>query len=142
MAVASVLGACGGDEEVAQVIKRDEVVHEYSTDLMARIQLAVSGLDGSGPRPLTNLAGGARVPAVSPDGRLVVFQSGERLWLYEVGTAEARQFTFGPPLDASARWSRDGQRIVYASMRFAFPSPSDICIRDITGRRSHMPHRA
>lgn len=130
---AMVLVACGEEPDVNTVIGHDEIVHEWRAPGAPTIQLAASSVGGGAARQLSSIDGDAQLPVVSPDGRLIAFQHMSRLWLFDVGTTEARQFTFGPALDGSARWSPDGQRILYSSMRFAFPSPKDICIRELQG---------
>lgn len=62
-------------------------------------------------------------PQMSPDGRKVLFTvktiDNEKnrylahLWLADVESGEARQFTFGEVSDAAPRWSSDGKRIAF-----------------------------
>lgn len=123
-------GCADGDD--ARVIATDEVVHQQQRPGEPFNQLAVTPLDGSASRQLTEMANDVHSPAVSPDGTQIVFQVLSRLWLYDVASREPHQFTFGPPLDGSAAWSPDGERILYSSQRFARPG-GDICIRGIRG---------
>ena len=62
-------------------------------------------------------------PRISPDGRRVVLTAKtidadknrylSHLWLYNVQSAERRQFTFGEVADTSPRWSPDGARLAF-----------------------------
>jgi Tol biopolymer transport system component len=130
---AVLLVACSGDEPDPRRIEANEVVHEYRLSGGPRLQLALTRLDGSGPVQLTNVSYGAVTPSVSPDGSMIVFGQLGSLWLYDVSTADIRQFTFGPASDGSPGWSPDGRRIAYASRRFDDPPGRDICIRDLRG---------
>ncbi len=129
----AVLAACGGDSGANSTIGRDEIVHELRAPGAPTVQLAVTPLGGGAARSLSSIDGDAQLPALSPDGRVIVFQHMSRLWRFDVGTAEARQLTFGPAIDGSARWSPDGQRVIYASRRFSWPRPADICIVELQG---------
>lgn len=127
------VSGCGGRDDADRVIAADEIVHEQRLPGAPSYQIAVTPLDGSPSLQLTEMPSSADLPAVSPDGRRIVFQVLSRLWMFDVGSMEARQFTFGPTLDASARWSPDGQRIIYASRRLSRPESYDICIREVSG---------
>lgn len=64
-------------------------------------------------------------PAISPDGRWVVFAStrdratGTSLWIAPLGGPEAipRRLTADPAVDQYPVWTRDGRAIVFASTR-------------------------
>lgn len=87
-------------------------------------------LDESGDRQFDLVrAAGALVrdthPAVSPDGRWVVFASSRgrplaetSLWIAPlVARAEPTQLTSGPAIDSHPVWTRDGRALVFASTR-------------------------
>jgi Tol biopolymer transport system component len=58
-----------------------------------------------------------RTPAVSPDGRLVVFQVfKDGVWLLDVQTRQVRRI-LGDPSAEEFSWSPDGRRIAYHSRR-------------------------
>ncbi len=127
-----VMIGCAGGDDGGRVIAMDEIVYRQGRSGEPFTQLAVTTLDGSVSRQLTEMANDVHSPAVSPDGSLIVYQVLSRLWLYDVTSGEPRQFTLGPSLDTSARWTPDGEHVVYASRRFAEPG-RDICIRSIHG---------
>lgn len=131
--LAGAASACGDEADSGEGIGYDEILHSRSSRPGGVAQLAVSPIDGSATRLLSDFALSAHLPAVSPDGRLVVYQQQSRLWIFDVAAREARQLTFGPALDGSARWTPGGAQLVYESTRFAIPSTSDICIRDVAG---------
>ncbi len=88
--------------------------------------------DGSDVRRLTNDPGRDTMPAISPDGRRVVFSStrnGEHamdrdLYLLDLDDDgmpnQLRRLTQGPAGDMHARFSPDGQWIVYTTSRGGF----------------------
>jgi TolB protein len=82
-------------------------------------ELIISHLDGrddiviASPRPGQLV----RTPAVSPDGRLVVFQVfRDGVWLFDVHTREMRRILDDPTAEEFA-WSPDGREIAYHSRR-------------------------
>jgi Tol biopolymer transport system component len=131
--LAGAVAACGDRADPAEGIGYDEILHERRSSPGGVTQLAVSPLDGSATRQLSDFVLSAHLPAVRPDGRLVAYHQQSRLWIFDVAGREARQLSFGPALDGSPRWTPDGKGIVYASTRYAIPSTSDICIRDLAG---------
>lgn len=56
-------------------------------------------------------------PAVSPDGRAMVFEWLEDLWTAPADGGEAKRIVKHPARDAYPRFSPDGQRIVFSSAR-------------------------
>jgi len=69
----------------------------------------------------------ANDPQLSPDGRAVVFvlvdtdvekkETRSHLWMLDVTTGAAQQFTFGVGKESSPRWSPDGGQIAFISTR-------------------------
>jgi len=66
-------------------------------------------------------------PALSPDGRSVVFKALNDLWLMPVG-GKPRRLTEDGFYETDAAWSRDGKRIAYASDK---AGTEDLYVRDV-----------
>ena len=62
---------------------------------------------------LPTLTSGPMDPAVSPDGRTVAIASEGWLWLLDVDTGIATQFTDGPAMDSRPAWHPDGSSLVF-----------------------------
>ena len=59
-------------------------------------------------------------PRLSPDGTQVaveIFDHDNDLWIWDITRETLRRFTFDPAFDGMPVWSRDGQRIIWASTR-------------------------
>lgn len=88
--------------------------------------------DGSDRRKLTRGPGTSRYPAVSPDGRKVVFQSDRtgylKLFTMNADGTDVRQITFGATCDQAPVWSPDGRAIAFHSIsdRFSTTDHYDI----------------
>lgn len=78
-------------------------------------------VDGSGRRRLTNHSANDTAPAVSPDGRRIVFESDRdgnpEIYVMDVSGTNVVRLTNDPARDMSPAWSPDGQRIVFTSDR-------------------------
>ena len=59
-----------------------------------------------------------RYPAISPDGKTIVFSYKGDLYLVDSEGGEARQITSNPTYDYSPVWSPDGKTIAFASDRY------------------------
>ena len=82
-------------------------------------QLVISHLDGRDDIVIDTPQRGrlVRTPAVSPDGRRVVFQVfGDGVWMLEVPTGSMRRILDDPSAEEFA-WAPDGRRIAYHSRR-------------------------
>jgi tricorn protease len=71
-----------------------------------------------------------RQPAVSPDGRQVVFTAYGDLWLVPASGGTAAALTRDAGWDGHPVWSRDGERIAFASDRFG---DLDIFVMNLDG---------
>lgn len=112
---ASGSGQMGISRTGALVYVPGPVVAEAATSA-----LAVFDRKG-GNEPLKLPAGSYRAPRVSPDGRLVAFETADdkepAIWVYELSGATAmRRLTFGGR-NVAATWSPDGQWIAFQSDR-------------------------
>jgi dipeptidyl aminopeptidase/acylaminoacyl peptidase len=99
--------------------------------LLLTLTLAFSTAFAAEKRPITpqDLWAIKRLgsPALSPDGRQVVFvvtewsieknKSTSNLWLADVGTGEVRRMTTAQVSDGSPAWSPDGTQIAFTSKR-------------------------
>ncbi|GAA4401650.1 amidohydrolase family protein [Nibrella viscosa] len=88
--------------------------------------------DRSAPLPVRGLKG----PAVSPDGRQVVFAALGDLWLLTKGNPQPKALTNDVYVDADPVWSPDGRRIAYTSDR---KGNMDLWVRDLaTGKDQRL----
>jgi Tol biopolymer transport system component len=80
--------------------------------------------DGTGITRLTSSPGIDQMPALSPDGKKVLFMStrddpnGE-IYVMNVNGSAVTRLTFSPTFDAYPVWSKDGKRIAFTSTRDA-----------------------
>jgi eukaryotic-like serine/threonine-protein kinase len=96
---------------------------------MGRYDLWLQPLDDNGPvgeaRRLTDQAGSASQPAVSPDGRWVAyhraFEGQRHIWIVPTSGAAPAQFTSGTAMDVEPDWSPDGKNLVFVSDRDGSP---------------------
>ncbi len=72
---------------------------------------------GSAPASAQTDASWMRYPAISPDGRSIVFTYRGDLWRVSSAGGAATQLTQHPAEDFMPIWSRDGSRIAFASDR-------------------------
>jgi Tol biopolymer transport system component/imidazolonepropionase-like amidohydrolase len=82
--------------------------------------------DSSAPKQVKGIVG----PAISPDGKRVVFQAANQLWLMEVGKAP-QPLTNDAFYKADPAWSPDGTRIAYSSDK---AGTEDIYILDLASK--------
>jgi Tol biopolymer transport system component len=88
----------------------------FSTDFTRNSQIYSTRPNGSGLRQLTHFAGGqgATGPSVSPDGRLILFNHRDQIWVMDVhGTDQHALTRDARALDLQPSWSPDGARIVF-----------------------------
>lgn len=96
----------------------------FSRGPQGNADMMVAPLDGGSPRSLTPGQAGARIGAVSPDGRFLAYrvQSGKAegtIWLRELPDGEPRQVTTDgfEAIDPEAAWSPDSRQVLYQSRR-------------------------
>ncbi len=78
-----------------------------------------------------NQVRGIVAPALSPDGRSVVFKALNDLWLLPIG-GTPRKITADRSYENDPVWSRDGTRIAYSSDK---AGTVDLYVLDLTGNR-------
>lgn len=87
--------------------------------------------DSRAPRTVRGIVG----PALSPDGRSVVFKALNDLWLLPIG-GRPRRLTRDAFYEVDPAWSRDGTRIAYASDK---AGTEDLYVLDLAdGRESRV----
>jgi dipeptidyl aminopeptidase/acylaminoacyl peptidase len=74
-------------------------------------------------------------PSVSPDGRIVAFESEGDIWRVDVGTGSARRLTTHVSADRAAAWSPDGRWLAFVSSRWG---QSDIYVMSAEGERAAL----
>jgi Tol biopolymer transport system component len=97
-----------------------EKYHAYN-----HTQLLLYDLETNTTTQLTNSDIDHNDPAISPDGKMIVYSTHcslrgsdwSNLWLYDIDTGEHMQLTEGPVTDAMAEFSPDGKHIVFGSTR-------------------------
>jgi Tol biopolymer transport system component len=127
LVVCGVLGACGA-RPVAAPAARDRIAIVASERGPEGMRLVSIDERGDRQFALVQPASGMvrdTHPAVSPDGRWIVFASSRdrrfdetSLWIAAAGVAVLpRRLTDGPAIDAHPAWVPDGSAIVFASTR-------------------------
>ena len=72
--------------------------------------------------PLAGIPTGSyRDVRVSPDGRRVAVATFDDVWTYDIARRTMSRLTTNPAQDRSPLWTRDGQRILFTSMRANYP---------------------
>jgi Tol biopolymer transport system component len=82
-------------------------------------RVVIMNADGSNARLVTTFEpqDDAPVPDLSPDGKTVVFASGRQVWKADVATGAVTQLTFEGAYTRYGKWSPDGQKIAFNSLR-------------------------
>ncbi|HET7856163.1 MAG TPA: hypothetical protein VFL41_06870 [Gaiellaceae bacterium] len=91
--------------------------------------ISVSRADGKGLRRLVRDS--ATRPALSPDGRLLAFSRGNRIWVVGTNGHGLRRLTSGRN-DTEADWSPDGTTLAFSQIWF---SQTGIFVQPLHGRR-------
>ncbi|HEV2445720.1 MAG TPA: amidohydrolase, partial [Candidatus Sulfopaludibacter sp.] len=84
-------------------------------------------LDSPGRRPVKGIVG----PALSPDGKRVVFEALNQLWVMEIG-GKPQALTSDASYKEDPAWSPDGKRIAYASDK---AGTEDLYVLDLASKR-------
>ena len=84
-------------------------------------QIVAVDLEAKNPKELTTSNGANGWPAVSPDGKQIVFSSSRKgafnLYVMQRDGTRLRRLTESPTSDLHASWSPDGKRIAFTSTR-------------------------
>ena len=84
-------------------------------------QIMAVDLEAKNPKELTTSNGANGWPAVSPDGKQIVFSSSRKgafnLYVMQRAGTRLRRLTESPTSDLHASWSPDGKRIAFTSTR-------------------------
>ncbi|MDF5757669.1 amidohydrolase family protein [Spongiactinospora sp. TRM90649] len=86
--------------------------------------------DSNGRRDVRGIVG----PALSPDGREVLYKALNDLWVQPVGRGNARKLTDDDFYEIDPVWSRDGKKIAYASDK---GGTMDLWVRELSNGREH-----
>lgn len=84
------------------------------------LDIVILGLDGNVRKNLTNHPAMDSLPACSPEGKRIAFQSNregsKNIFVMDSDGHNLKQLTMNPQGDQDPGWSPDGQRIVFASL--------------------------
>ncbi|HJZ74165.1 MAG TPA: protein kinase [Vicinamibacterales bacterium] len=105
------------------VSEEGSLVYVTGAGLFGGAQQVISLLDRQGRvSPLDGIPTGSyRDVRFSPDGRRVALATFDDVWIYDVVRATLSRLTTNPAPDRSPLWSRDGQRILFTSVRANYP---------------------
>jgi Tol biopolymer transport system component len=78
---------------------------------------------------------------ISPDGQRVALGTLDDVWTYDLARGTMSRVTTNPAADRSPLWTRDGQRIVFTSMRANYPELHSIAA-DGSGTEARLFTRA
>ncbi len=120
----------------------------YSSNASGKQDIWIVNADGTGQRQLTDNAGLNLYPAVSPDGRTIVFVSdradaGTHLWKMDINGGNLKQLTGGMH-EQYPQFSPDGRWVVYTSGNAGKPTIWKISIdggeaMQLTDKFSKLP---
>ena len=114
--VSNARNIAGGRGKLAWMPDGQQIVYDYGSRIGADLWIARA--DGTEPRQLISNAGFNDWPAVSPDGRTIVFQSDrtgvQHLWRMDVDGGNQTQLTNGYA-ERNANISPDGKWVYYNS---------------------------
>ncbi len=74
-------------------------------------------IPSSGGAPVNLPTGAAHNPAWSPDGAMLAYDAGGRIWVLDLALLSARPITIGATSDVHPTWSPDGGWIAFSSQR-------------------------
>jgi serine/threonine protein kinase len=152
------VGAPGADESQARQIVKTNLPDAVAWTPDGKIVYAsrtgenwdiwIANRDGSETKQLTSDAFIDQQPAVSGDGRYIVFQSNRsatrKLWRMDIDGSNLKQLTAGADVDAYPTSSPDGRWVIYMSQRAAKVNTWKVSIDggtpvEITDRSSQIP---
>lgn len=95
----------------------------FSTDRDGNQEIYQIGIDGKGLKNLTNSPGNDEAPAISPDGKKMLFSSGRdgkrnrEIYLLNLSSGIARNMTATPDWELIAHWGNDSKTFYFGSNR-------------------------
>ncbi len=70
----------------------------------------------------------------SPDGRLIAYQNGPHLRLYDIAARSSRPLTSINGIQRCPSWTRDSKNVVFCQLFDQFNSVGDVYVQDIAGK--------
>ncbi|MHB9138679.1 MAG: hypothetical protein ACYC4Q_04660 [Victivallaceae bacterium] len=70
----------------------------------------------------------------SPDGRMIAYQAGPHIWLYEIASRSSRQLTSINGIQCYPSWTKDSQNVIFCQLFDQFNSVGDVYVQDIAGK--------
>lgn len=70
----------------------------------------------------------------SPDGRLIAYQNGPHLWLYDIAARSSSQLTAINGIQCCPSWTKDSKNVIFCQLFDQFNSIGDVYVQDIAGK--------
>ena len=93
------------------------IAFSSASGIGGRTQVWVMKADGTGRHAVTPGSARADGPALSPDGRRILFDRHSDLYVMNVNGSHVRRLTYGVGAEGAGAWSPDGRWIAYSVSR-------------------------